>query len=188
MAVGYPEKMRDATGKIATYTEPPHTGRRGALPKHPHPDAILRVHDSGHGIHPCTHRRNSIQEYLDWCATEGVEPDRPISGDETTRLAAWQCWDDIIGRTRAKSYTGTEPCEEPRCPHPQPHASGSWMHQSPWEPDRDPTWGTPYFRDIAHVLYPHGVLPIPIRDEPEPPAAPEPEQLDMLAYLEEMTA
>lgn len=190
MAVGYPEKMRDATGKVATYTEPPHTGRTGPgtkVPKHPHPDAILQVHDSGRGIHPCTHL-HPLADILAYYAEQGEEPDLPVSGDETARLAAWQCWDDLTGRLKQKTYTGTEPCENPACPHPRPHAAASWIHQSPWEPDRDPSWGTPYYRDIAHVLYPGGALPTPVRDEPEPPATPEPEQLDLLTHLKELTS
>ena len=192
MAAGYPEKLRDANGKVATYTEPPATGRTGPgskIPKHPHPDAILQVHDSGRGIHPCTHRTPTLQRYLDYCEAEGVEPDMPISGDETARLAAWQCWDDLTGRLKQSTYSGSEPCEEPTCPHPQPHSAASWMYRPLEDPDRDVRWGTPRFRDIAHVLYPGGTIPTRVSDEPEPaPAPPEPVQLDMLALLEEMTS
>lgn len=190
-AVGYPEKMRDANGAVHTYTEPPHTGRTGPkskTPKYPHPDAILQVHDSGRGIHPCTHRTPSVHRYLAYCEQEGVEPDMPISGDETARLAVWQCWDDLTGRLQQKTYTGTEPCEEPTCPHPRPHTASSWIHASPWEPDRDPRHGTPYYRDIAHVLYPSGMLPTPVRDEHElEPKPDDPVQLTIYDALEAMT-
>lgn len=198
MAVGYPEKMRDATGAVHTYRETPGTNLPEP-PKHPHPDAFLTVNGSysaGRGIHPCNHRPLAVwrAQYIEAMghAPEDDDEGCPVSGDATTRLARQQCWDDQIHRAPKKSYTGSEPCEEPSCPHPRPHAAGQWIHHSPWEEGRDPRWGTAYFRDIAHVLYPGGVLPVPVRDEPAPepelPAAPDPEQLDMLAYLEEMTS
>lgn len=189
MAAGYPEKMRDANGRVNTYTEPPQTGRTGPaakVPKHPHPDAILQVHDSGRGIHPCTHL-HPLTEILAYYQERGEEPDMPISGDETARLAAWQCWDDLTGRLQQKTYTGTEPCENPSCPHEQPHTAASWMHQCPWAVDRDPTWGTPYFRDIAHVLYPGGVVPVPVRDEPDTEPVIDDRQLTIFDALEAMT-
>lgn len=40
----------------------------------------------------------------------------------------------------------------------------------------------PRFRDIAHVLYPGGQVPV------RPDLTPEPEQLDLITYLEEATA
>lgn len=189
MAAGYPEKMRDATGRVHTYTEPPQTGRTGPtakVPKHPHPDAILQVHDSGRGINPCTHL-SPLADVLAYYEERGEEPNIPVSGDETARLAAWQCWDDLTGRLRQKTYTGTEPCEEPSCPHPQPHTASSWFYR----PVSDP-WngtGTAYYRDIAHVLYPGGVVPVPVRDEPAPaaPARPEPQQLTIFDALEVLT-
>lgn len=194
MAVGYPEKMRAANGKVATYTATPGSNRPEP-PRHPHPDAFLTINGSynaGRGISPCSHRplAQRIAQYTEALGYAPGDDDEgmAVSGDATTRLARQQCWDDIITRAPAKSYTGSEPCQEPSCPHPQPHSSGSWIHHSPWDEDRDPAWGSAYFRDIAHVLYPGGVLPTPIRDEPEPepeqPAPPEPEQLDLISFLE----
>lgn len=195
MAVGYPEKMRDANGKVATYRETPSTNLPEP-PKHPHPDAFLTVNGSytaGRGIHPCDHK--PIAEwrarYIEAMghAPEDDEAGHPVSGDATTRLARQQCWDDLITRDPRPTYTGTDPCGNPACPHPQPHAAMSLIHHSPWEEGRDPRWGTAYFRDIAHVLYPGGVLPVPVRDEPEAEPTPEtdPRQLTIFDALEAMT-
>ena len=184
MAVGYPEKMCDANGRIATYRETPSTNLPEP-PKHPHPDAFLTVNGSytaGRGIHPCDHK--PITEwrarYIESMGHAPEEDDEghPVSGDATTRLAQQQCWDDLITRDPRPTYTGTEPCGNPACPHPQPHCAGQWFTDH---------W--PRFRDIAHVLYPGGVLPTPVGDEPEPEPTPEtdPRQLTIFDALEAMS-
>lgn len=168
MALVDRERMKDATGAVHLYRPVPNS-TPGKVPAHPHPDATHDVTWSGWGLHPCKHTHETVQDYLDWCEAEGREPDHPISGDQTARWRYLQCWDDVIGRTRAKFYSGAEPCENPECPHPKPHCAGQWFS------DR---W--PRFRDIAHALYPGGVVPVPVDDLPKDE---DPVQLDLIDYL-----
>lgn len=171
MAVGYPEKMRDATGKVATYTAAPATAHPSP-PKHPHPDAELVTHESGRKIHPDEHYQR-LAGFLEYLRVNGGE--FPVDGDATARMRRMKCWDPLTNRGQ-KSYTGTEPCEEPSCPHPQPHTASQWFVDN-----------FPHFRDIAHVLYPGGVLPVRVDPTPEPPATPAPVQLTIYDALEAMT-
>lgn len=167
----YAERMRDATGEVHVYRPASSSTRSPDPPEFPHPDAPLTVngsHAAGWGIHPCD--RKPLAEwragYIESVghAPEDDDEGHPVSGDETTRLSWCQCWDDQITRYPEKQYfTGGEPCEEPTCPHPQPHAAGSWMTRD--RPEDGPRGVFPWFRDIAHVLYPDGVLPVPVRDE-----------------------
>ena len=48
---------------------------------------------------------------------------------------------------------------------------------------RSPGHYWPRFRDIAHVLYPGGQVPVPVVDEPQEPERPAPVQLDLLDAL-----
>lgn len=201
MALVDREEMRDATGAVRLY-KPVPGNTPGDPPEHPHPDAQHHARTSGRGIHPCFHL-HPLADVLAYYAERGEEPDMPVDGDQTARWRALQCWDDATGRLQQKTYTGTEPCENPECPHPQPHCAGQWFSKH---------W--PRFRDIAHVLYPEGRVPWPVgfngpriygpgpdREQwqpfeaiaalpaPEPPpapAAPEPEQLDLFDALEAM--
>lgn len=170
--------MRDATGAIDLYA--PATGT-GTIPEHPHPDADHRAHPSGAALHPAAD--HPIVDYLDWCTTHGATPDCPVDGDATARVKYLQCWDDYHRRTGKQYSTGSEPCEEPSCPHDRPHIAGQWF-SARW----------PRFRDIAHVLYPGGVVPVEVRaDDPESdddapvtdasPTRDEPDQLDLLDHL-----
>lgn len=173
MAAGYPERLRDASGIVATYTAAPNTVNHEP-PKCPHPDAELVTNYSGRAILP-NEKGQRLEGFLEYLRVNGGE--FPVDGDKTARLRRMKCWDPLTNRG-LKSYTGTEPCEEPTCPHPQPHVASQWFSDQ-----------FPRFRDIAHVLYPAGVVPTRVSDEPEPaPVPPEPEQLDMLALLEEMTS
>lgn len=207
MALVDHEPMTDATGAVNTYRPVPGTANP-TIPEHPHPDAVHHAHPSGRGIHPCTHLQ-PLADQLAYYEEQGKEPDMPVDGDQTARWRALQCWDDQIGRQPGKKFTGTEPCENPDCPHPRPHSAGQWFSDH---------W--PRFRDIAHTLYPEGRVPYPLgytgpriygpgpdRDQwqpfkdytpeqdPEEPApgpvleaaSPEPEQLDALTYLEGLT-
>lgn len=132
-------------------------------PQYPHPDAVHEANSSGRGLHPCFHL-HPLADELAWYEEQGREPEIPVDGDETARLRALQRWDDSTGRLQQKTYTGTEPCENPDCPHPQPHSAGQWF-----------TDNRPHYRDIAHTLYPAGRLPKTL--------PPEPVQLDLLADL-----
>lgn len=173
MAAGYPEKLRDANGRVNTYTAAPNTVNHEP-PKHPHPDAELVTNNSGRRIHPSEHSV-PIAGFLEYLRVNGGE--FPVDGDWTARMRRMQCWDRLTDRG-LKSYKGTEPCEEPSCPHPRPHVASQWFSDQ-----------FPHFRDIAHVLYPGGTIPTRVSDEPEPaPAPPEPEQLDLLDHLMEMTS
>lgn len=198
MALVDREQMVDATGAVHLYRPVPDN-TPGVPPEYPHPDAIHQARTSGRGIHPCFHL-HPLVDLLAYYEERGEEPDIPVDGDQTARWRALQCWDDQTGRQPdRKFFSGSEPCENPECPHPQPHCAGQWFSER---------W--PRFRDIAHVLYPEGRVPWPVGfngpriygahpqwqpfkaiappPEPEPPATSEPEQLDMLAYLEELTS
>lgn len=200
MALVDREQMTDATGAVHLYRPTPDNSP-GVPPEYPHPDAQHQARTSGQGLHPCTHL-HPLTDVLAYYEQRGEEPDIPVDGDQTARWKRLQCWDDVTGRLQQKTYSGSEPCENPDCPHPQPHSGGQWFSKD---------W--PRFRDIAHVLYPEGRVPWPLgyrgpriysgggpqwqpfKDytpapdlEPDAPATPEPEQLYMLAYLEEMTS
>lgn len=184
MALVDREKMTDATGAVHLYRPVPDS-TPGVPPEYPHPDAIHHARTSGRGLHPCFHLR-PLAEDLAYYEERGEEPDMPVDGDQTARWRALQCWDDQIGRQPDKKrFTGTEPCENPECPHPKPHCAGQWFSDD---------W--PRFRDIAHVLYPGGRVPWPLgyrgpriysggwdqwqpfkdyAPEPEPETAPVPE-------------
>ncbi len=206
MALVDREQMTDATGTTRLYRPVPDN-TPGVPPEHPHPDATHQARSSGRGLHPCFHL-HPLADVLAYYEERGVEPDMPVDGDQTARWRRLQCWDDVTGRLQQKTYPGSEPCENPECPHPQPHCAGQWFSDE---------W--PRFRDIAHVLYPEGRVPWPLgfngpriygpgEDKyqwqpfkdyapepapdpaPEPPAEPgtppkpEPVQLDLLDYLE----
>lgn len=184
MALVDREKMTDATGAVHLYRPVPNN-TPGVPPEYPHPDAIHHARTSGRGLHPCFHLR-PLAEDLVYYEERGEEPEMPVDGDQTARWRALQCWDDQIGRQPdKKKFTGTEPCENPECPHPKPHCAGQWFSDD---------W--PRFRDIAHVLYPGGRVPSPLgyrgpriysggwdqwqpfkdyAPEPEPETAPVPE-------------
>lgn len=207
MALVDREKMTDATGAVHLYRPVPNS-TPGVPPEYPHPDAIHHARASGRGLHPCFHLQ-PLADDLAYYEERGEEPDMPVDGDQTARWRALQCWDDITGRLKKKSgYTGSEPCENPECPHPKPHCAGQWFSDD---------W--PRFRDIAHVLYPGGRVPWPLgyrgpriygpgpdreqwqpfkdyTSEPEPTPAPErtadvpaptPIQLDLLDFLENLS-
>lgn len=166
--------LRDATGAVREYRPVTAEGR---IPPHPHPNAWHKAHRSGSGLHPNRHR--PIADYLAWCADNDTEPDNPVDGDETARLARRKCWDDIVTRAPQRGgYTGTEPCDEPTCPHPRPHSAGQWFTDD---------W--PTFGDIAHALYPGGLRPVPVDDAPpavdddDSPRQHTPVQLDLFADL-----
>lgn len=173
MAAGYPERMRAADGCVNRYTAAPNTANYDP-PKYPHPDAEMVSNYNGRSIHPFEHD-TPLAGFLDYLRENGGE--FPVDGDKTARMRVMQCWDPLTNRGQ-KTYTGTEPCEEPSCPHPKPHVASQWFVDN-----------FPRFRDIAHVLYPGGVLPVPVRDEPEPaaPERPEPYQQTIFDALEAMS-
>lgn len=174
-----PEWLTDANGNTHLYREAPHTlnkhtGHREP-PEYPHPYGLLVARSSGNAIMPGPYGSRPLAEWIDQ-----IDPDKghPVDGDATARLASWHCWDCYVCRTGAKWAYGTEPCVLDECPIPGLHAAGSWSI------DQEPRYG-----DIAHVLYPSGIEPVPANgphvevDDDGEPTQTEPEQLDLLDHL-----
>lgn len=165
------QKMRDATGAIATYrlnTSSAGTqGNPDGIPAHPHPDELLCVVFSGFPVTPTGDR--NVHDVAAYYAAHPESEGEPISGDQTARWRHLQCGDpDPEDGTRCR---GPEHCAA------APHGPGTgWVH--PW----------PTYRDIAHVLYPCGIAPEPVVDAPVVDENVDgPVQLDLLGYLASLT-
>ncbi|GAB4097679.1 hypothetical protein GCM10028787_31540 [Brachybacterium horti] len=161
----YSELLRDATGKIARYrpwASNEGTQGRPEVPERPHPDEILRVRFSGFGI-PHASRR-PLSETIDYYAAHPDSEGEPISGDEVARFRHFQCGD----------------------PDPDPETACRGPEHCPAAPHRPGTgWvrGAQY-RDIAHVLYPGGTVPVRVKGAgPALEVDEQPVQLDLLDYL-----
>lgn len=160
----FTRKMRDATGKVATYRTnsgtPSKVTGHCEPPVRPHPDELLTVHWSGYFIPPSSSR--SVAEVAAYYAAHPESEGEPISGDQLARTIRSQCGDsnpDQFAGCRGEGY-----CQA------APHGSSRG-----WITDR-----IARYRDIAHVLYPGGVAPVPVEDAPE---GEEPVQLDLFDYL-----
>lgn len=126
------------------------------------PDDRLKVHFSGYPVVPSGGR--PILEVVAYYAAHPDSPGEPISGDQTARWRHLQCGDPA-----PEPGTG---CRGPEHCAAAPHGPGTgWI--------RD--W--PRYRDIARVLYPGGVAPVPVEDPPAVIEDEGPVQLDLLEYL-----
>ena len=192
------QRMRDATGKEHLY----RGVTQGVPPDYPHPLERLvpnggrrwhsEIRFEGRGM-PLVKQLEKYEALVGRPAGED-EVGLAVSGDETKRWEHTQCWDSVTTRYPDQKYFyGQEPCEMESCPHPKPHKSAQWiLRRREGFPLSEPR-----FIDIAHVLYPGGVAPVPVgaaideedtTDLPDLPTAThaEPEQLDMLTYLEDL--
>ncbi|WP_422117790.1 hypothetical protein [Brachybacterium sp. UNK5269] len=163
----FTRKMRDATGKVATYRTNPGTPDKATghiePPALPHPDEILTVRWSGYFI-PSSSTR-PLAEVAAYYAAHPDSEGEPISGDECARVRYSQCGDPDPDPTTG--CRGEEHCQA------APHAGGTgWIYGR-----------TARYRDIAHVLYPGGTAPVPVEDA----SAPGPEAPVQLALFEYLT-
>lgn len=164
----YRRKMQDATGAVRTYRTNSNapsaaTGHREP-PALPDPDEVLLVNWSGYFIPPGSQR--VLAEVAAYYAAHPESEGEPISGDETARARYSRCGDP--SPDAATGCRGADHC--PAAPH---EGGRGWI-----------TGRVPRYRNIAHTLYPGGVVPTPVgEEEGSEHQGQEPEQLDLLAYL-----
>lgn len=160
----FTRKMRDATGQVTTHRTnsggvDPTTGHREP-PARPHPDEILMVRWSGFFVPSSS--THPVAEIAAYYAAHPESEGHPVSGDEMARTRYSQCGD--VDPDPATGCRGEGYCQA------APHEGGTgWI-----------TGRIARYRDIAHVLYPGGVAPVPVEDAPQDEG---PVQLDLLEYL-----